>query len=724
MAFDLRRLCNGGFTGRGTQIWTYRTDDSVSVVVLADYFLTAWPKLKLGDRIFVTVVSSIDTTSEAFVDEFDMTVTAVSRTSVSVAVNVEVLPAGSSAATINAELARVSAAGGGIVQLGAGLYGGLTEFIAVPSTVLLKGAGAGITRLVWAAAATANNSNNGGWVSFAGAVDSRIEDVTFDFSAVVATGPQGVVFCAPAIASLPNLITYDTLVGTFVVGETVTGGTSGASGEILKNPTGILSLYGVKGTFTLNETITGLNSGATCRQLTGVTNVGAHRCALKRCEVIGVAFSTMKHIYCKGAQDIDILDCIVDGNSITETVAHEFYYTGGAQVDQEGITAVGSTNIRFRGNRVRYMAGVGLYCYVDSRTKNNDNKNILIEENLADQCLIGIKVESGNDSGTNYGLQSSVDVVCRGNTVTSPWVAGLNVIMDYTSAITVANTTVMSGVIFDGNIVDMRGSKRDANHAQQGIIITFDDAGISGAGSYSFPGCEVINNVFLSGGGGTAVTYGNSFVNADGWIVRGNTFDRVANAATTASVYLNKCDDMEFSGNRITNPGKQFGVINACLRIQYRQNYHYGNPSISSSFGTTWTGTSSGAQITGNIFDQQGGNSNYCLVGSNPGVGTGVEMYGNIFVGTTLNMLATFEVYLVETGTTQTHGFGQYSPANGGANFTITNGKFNTTSRVSVQQTAGTVLPFKVDLSVAGAMTVTPSAVFAGTSTYVWQILN
>ena len=82
MAFDLRRLTNGGFTGRGMQFWTYKTDDALATVMSANYFLPAWPKLRLGDKIVVATVASIDTASESFQGGVALSVGSVSITSV------------------------------------------------------------------------------------------------------------------------------------------------------------------------------------------------------------------------------------------------------------------------------------------------------------------------------------------------------------------------------------------------------------------------------------------------------------------------------------------------------------------------------------------------------------------------------------------------------------------------------------------------------------------
>lgn len=64
------------------------------------------------------------------------------------------------------------------------------------------------------------------------------------------------------------------LAGSFTVGETVTGGTSAATGKIhSKTATGLI-LYGITGTFQSGETLTGGSSGATATSTSAITEAG------------------------------------------------------------------------------------------------------------------------------------------------------------------------------------------------------------------------------------------------------------------------------------------------------------------------------------------------------------------------------------------------------------------------------------------------------------------
>jgi hypothetical protein len=67
MAFDRSRLqCVANHGGNGPRLWTYKTTDALGTVDGAGYFNDAGDILKLGDIIFVLVVTNIDASNEAF----------------------------------------------------------------------------------------------------------------------------------------------------------------------------------------------------------------------------------------------------------------------------------------------------------------------------------------------------------------------------------------------------------------------------------------------------------------------------------------------------------------------------------------------------------------------------------------------------------------------------------------------------------------------------------
>ena len=70
-----------------------------------------------------------------------------------------------------------------------------------------------------------------------------------------------------------DLITYNTLVGTFQGGDIVTGGTSGATGIVFYDDGSQMQLKNVVGVFVAGETLTGSPSGATAVVVTNTNSV-------------------------------------------------------------------------------------------------------------------------------------------------------------------------------------------------------------------------------------------------------------------------------------------------------------------------------------------------------------------------------------------------------------------------------------------------------------------
>lgn len=110
-------------------------------------------------------------------------------------------------------------------------------------------------------ASFANNRNNG-------LATAKTPSINYDVGQfLVYTGLGGVI---PYSASMS--ITLSGIVGTFVVGETVTGGTSAATGVVLAVAANGLVLTGVTGTFITAEVLTGGTSGATGTSVVLTTN--------------------------------------------------------------------------------------------------------------------------------------------------------------------------------------------------------------------------------------------------------------------------------------------------------------------------------------------------------------------------------------------------------------------------------------------------------------------
>lgn len=84
MAFDADKLApvgprpSGGIPWR----WIYKTEDALTVIDNADYFLSAITRLKIGDIIDVIVVTNIDASNEALADAASVVVNANDGTTI------------------------------------------------------------------------------------------------------------------------------------------------------------------------------------------------------------------------------------------------------------------------------------------------------------------------------------------------------------------------------------------------------------------------------------------------------------------------------------------------------------------------------------------------------------------------------------------------------------------------------------------------------------------
>jgi hypothetical protein len=96
------------------------------------------------------------------------------------------------------------------------------------------------------------------------------EQTWYDIELGRSAGFESQVFQYPAMAGIEDsqsstYVTYTPVAGTFAIGETVTGGTSGATGTLVKILSGKMNFTNVTGSiaFESGETITGSTSGAT-----------------------------------------------------------------------------------------------------------------------------------------------------------------------------------------------------------------------------------------------------------------------------------------------------------------------------------------------------------------------------------------------------------------------------------------------------------------------------
>jgi hypothetical protein len=572
-----------------------------------------------------------------------------------------------------------------------------------------------VSVLVIQAASTSTHTNSGGWIVFIGVHDSSIESMTIDGADVTGSG-NPVVFAPPNVNALPNDMT---ITGAYKIGERLLQTATSSSATIIFKDNADASsgthvvLRNITGTFTTGSAAVGDLSGisATPGNSATIANQTTYRCAIRDCEVIGRAFKNQYLIYMRLCFDIDVTDNLVDGRSIIESGSTEFAFDS-ATVDQNGIETSGCYNVNIVRNTVRNVADSGILLAQANGGIGINNENLLVDGNIIEACSSGIYINSCFNTPVTL---KSKNVVVTHNKVVRPWRYGLRI--GHTN--TVAGE-VASGLVIDANTFDLRGSKTVTNTyaAYAGYL-----AGPANIEIYN--GCKLVNNFFYGGGGkGASTTLAGGFYmfKVNNWDVQGNTWDSCSNTNTTATVLVQNCNDINFQSNTISNSGKQSLQVSNSLRFNCEGNYFYKNGVDFSAYGTYWYQDCTGARIVNNTFNATA-NANEQIVG-NANTSTDVEIGGNKAIGATVLMsVAAGPPYVAETGTTQTHNFGAYSPANGGASFTITNGKIRDTSRIAIRQTAGTAYAFTVSAA-SGSFVLTPSAVFAGTSTYQWQIIN
>lgn len=82
MAFRSQGLTSIGTMGVGPGVWFYDTEDTLPLS--AGYFNAAATSLRIGDRIMVTRYANLGKVGEAYVDSTQLTVSAVTTSTVSV----------------------------------------------------------------------------------------------------------------------------------------------------------------------------------------------------------------------------------------------------------------------------------------------------------------------------------------------------------------------------------------------------------------------------------------------------------------------------------------------------------------------------------------------------------------------------------------------------------------------------------------------------------------
>jgi hypothetical protein len=140
-------------------------------------------------------------------------------------------------------------------------------------------------------------------------VTIRLQQAT----AVAGTAAKALLF--DSVVRSGGKITCTPLAGTLQEGETVTGGTSAATGKIHRKFTNQLILHTITGTFQTAETITGGTSAATATTTSAITDFGL-RCRVAMTAASTIALTNAGEIYSIDidGSDLDVangFDCIM-----------------------------------------------------------------------------------------------------------------------------------------------------------------------------------------------------------------------------------------------------------------------------------------------------------------------------------------------------------------------------------------------------------------------------
>ncbi len=120
------------------------------------------------------------------------------------------------------------------------------------------GGGGGITNLTATDSSTIDLTLTPILGGFNIKADSKIDDFCFAIKNLTTLATS---YCKRT--NQFGILLYGTLVGAFIIGETITGGTSGATATIVTNAFGTITYNTLVGVFVTGETITGGTSGAT-----------------------------------------------------------------------------------------------------------------------------------------------------------------------------------------------------------------------------------------------------------------------------------------------------------------------------------------------------------------------------------------------------------------------------------------------------------------------------
>ena len=115
-------------------------------------------------------------------------------------------------------------------------------------------------------------------------------------------------------------------IGTFQVGETITGGTSSATGVLFSVTSSEMVIHTVSGTFQTAETLTGGTSSATATSTTALTNDGM------KMRVAMTAANTVALTIANQTYEIEVDTASLDVNNNFDCIMADVSAVGGASL--------------------------------------------------------------------------------------------------------------------------------------------------------------------------------------------------------------------------------------------------------------------------------------------------------------------------------------------------------------------------------------------------------
>jgi len=588
-------------------------------------------------------------------------------------------------------------------------------------------------------------------VSSQGARNHTLRNCVIDVSNNTWDG-NGVAFGPTTpTAEVTHPMQGDTITGTGIPASTLIGNANPEApfAVTLTDSTGALVNASASGTVTL--TIKGLAyTGTTVSGSPFVTGITANTPnymgwggKIQNVTVIGNATVDSQYlVWLRMVQGVDVENLIVDGqvpyNATTGADDGALSpLTTNPLEDQDGIECYACRYVTIRGVKATRIANaaVAVVNVSDTTTPGFSNSDITISDVVASESSRCLWLQSAY--GSTFGVRKLTNVTV--NNVTCKNGFKQAVVFDHGQNTAAPDGTVVwENVALNNITADNTGLAFSSTIGSQVLTVSWP---LPGSGTVVGRNVTLSNSTFRGGGIGASATgsrfgiLGTSLIGgANGWTIRNTLFgDSAATFAGTgaANVAVYHSNDLTLDNVTIQNVRYRALSIYGSLRPVVRNlQLHNWDLAAAGQAGAYLLQRNPGS---GNIVTTQakvegtscyqGTQSGFCWNGDSTATRLDLSRTTCNAAAAGATICVNTSMYAAETGLTQTHGFGCYSPANGGASFTITNTKVYASSRVSVRQTAGTQYPFRVSAA-NGSFVLTPDSVFAGTSTYCWDIVN